>query len=97
MLRFNCASCQYLPTLLNMATSSMSPEPRTKSTAPNSSNDFDSESTRCLVSEKRALSDIIGAQYPPFDADARVARPFAEEAARDAAFEEGKLVNVFLR
>lgn len=40
---------------------------------------------------ERPLVDIISEQFPSFDAEALIVRPFEDEAARDAKFEKGQL------
>jgi hypothetical protein len=37
----------------------------------------------------RPIAEIISENFPAFDADTLIVRPFEEEAARDAKFEEG--------
>ena len=40
---------------------------------------------------ERPLVDIISDQFPSFDAESLIVRPFEDGAARDAKFEKGQL------
>lgn len=43
----------------------------------------------------RPIAEIISENFPAFDADTLIVRPFEEEAARDAKFEEGMPASPF--
>ena len=40
---------------------------------------------------ERPLVDVISEQFPSFDAESLIVRPFQDGAARDAKFEKGQL------
>jgi hypothetical protein len=40
---------------------------------------------------ERPVEDIISEDFPPYDAESMIVRPFEDEAARHAKFEKGQL------
>jgi len=49
------------------------------------------QNSKKTMERERPLDDIISEQFPSFDADSLIVRPFKDDAAQHANFEKGQL------